>query len=171
MEGQHGHMLLFRDHDFVAVVFQDRPDDTIADFRALERQAAGVFQTLASKPFFQAQQADTAVVGLLGKRFGIQQTVEHLLGIGADLATVFNEVVRSPALLEQVGTVRFRHVGLDGRVAIANQISAVHGNALVFVEHLDGIVVIDQLDLFADILVRHAVLVPVFAKDHMIVFF
>ena len=106
--------------------------------------------------FDQAEDADAGAEALLGMRPRAQDHVDQHGGVGADRGGLAADALVGPVA---IAPVRTRHVLGDGGRPMRAQAAAMAGDPFAAMEDLDCRGGDPRLDLLADQLVRHAVVV------------
>src|SRR5664280_630768 len=93
-------------------------------------------------------------------------------GLFPDSLSFVNEVIFVPSFLLFVFKVRLRHMFWQGCVSITPAVSSMDRYALHIIDkHLHYLLIINNSNFLSNVLMRHTVLVPVFSKDNMVIWF
>src|SRR5271154_2282786 len=140
----------------LAAVLQDGGDGAVGAGAENQRAGTGSVDPLDAEAFDQADNADAGAEALLGMRPRSQDHVDQHRCVGADQRGLAADALMGPIA---IAPVRARHVVGDGGGPMQAQAALMAGDPLAAMEDLDGRDGDPRLDLLADQLVRHAVVV------------
>src|SRR6267378_3206590 len=138
----------------LSAVLQDRADRAVGAGAEHQRTGAGGIDPFGAIALDQAQDADAGAEALFGMRPRPQNHIDQNGDVAADRFGFAADALVRPVA---IAPVRTGHVFGDGGRAVRSQAAAVAGDALAAVENLDCCRSDPRLDLLADQLVRHAV--------------
>ena len=140
----------------LAMVLQDGGDRVVGAGAEHQRAGAGGVDPRRAVAFDQAENADAGAEPLLGMRPRAQDHIGQDGGVVADRGGLAADALMRPVA---IAPVRTRHVLGDGGRPMRPGAAAMAGDPLAAMEDLDRGGGDPRLDLLADQLVRHAVVV------------
>src|SRR5690606_4872999 len=111
----------------------------------------------------------TGIISLLGEAFACKYMGDIFPGAGAHRFGLAQKISTVPASLLMILPVPFGHVFFKGGIPVLAVTSFMQCDALMLQVDLHGFGIIDRLQGLADILMRHAVVMPILAQGNMIV--
>src|SRR5690606_37219181 len=153
----------------VQVVLQNVFQDPVRVTASREGTLTGRLQAPLTVISPQTQNAQTGIISLLGEAFACKYMGDIFPGAGAHRFGLAQKISTVPASLLMILPVPFGHVFFKGGIPVLAVTSFMQCDALMLQVDLHGFGIIDRLQGLADILMRHAVVMPILAQGNMIV--
>lgn len=166
MGGDFGGWMLFCRKTLVVTFFQNDADGVITVIPVIHGPFAGIVESFVTSPGGKAQYSLAGFIGLFGMLAAINDAFDIVPAGLSDLFALLDELVRIPVGLIAVfaGQVIFH-----GGVLIGPSVPVMHSDTIVAVIHFHQRLAVEQGHLFADLLVRHTVIMFVLAQKNKIV--